>query len=220
VHETARRQASEERLGIARDLHDVVAHSLSLINVQAGVALELMDRRPEQVRTALTAIKQASREALADVQSVLDSLRRPGEEVPRAPAPGLRDVAELMRRAEATGLSVDVRVNPTALPRGVDAAAYRIVQEALTNVVRHADASSVSVRIGPDDGDLVIEVEDDGAERPGPSRGGASGGGRGIRGMTERAAALGGLLTAGREPSGGFAVRARLPLETGPLEPR
>jgi signal transduction histidine kinase len=220
VHETALRQASEERLGIARDLHDVVAHSLSLINVQAGVALELMDRRPEQVRTALTAIKQASREALVDVQSVLDSLRRPGEEVPRAPAPGLRDVEELVRRAEATGLSVDVRVAPAALPRGVDAAAYRIVQEALTNVVRHADASSVSVRIGPDDGDLVIEVEDDGAERPGPSRGGASGGGRGIRGMTERAAALGGQLTAGREPGGGFAVRARLPLETGPLEPR
>ena len=138
AHEAAQRQASEERLGIARDLHDVVAHSLSLINVQAGVALELMDQRPEQVRTALTAIKQASREALVDVQSVLDSLRRPGEEVPLAPAPGLRDVAELVRRAEATGLRVDVRVTPTALPRGVDAAGYRIVQEALTNVVRHA----------------------------------------------------------------------------------
>ena len=179
-----------------------------------------MERRPEQVRTALTAIKQASREALVDVQSVLDSLRRPGEEVPRAPAPGLRDVAELVRRAEVTGLSVDMQVTPLTLPRGVDAAGYRIVQEALTNVVRHADATSVSVRIGPDDGDLVIEVEDDGAERPGPSRGGASGGGRGIRGMTERAGALGGLLTAGREPGGGFAVRARLPLETEPLEPR
>ena len=125
-----------------------------------------------------------------------------------------------MRRAEATGLSVDVRVTPLSLPRGVDAAGYRIVQEALTNVVRHADASSVSVRIGPDDGALVIDVEDDGAERPGPSRGGASGGGRGIRGMTERAAALGGQLTAGLEPGRGFAVRARLPLETGPLEPR
>ena len=122
AQETARRQASEERLGIARDLHDVVAHSLSLINVQAGVALELMDGRPEQVRTALTAIKQASREALVDVQSVLDSLRRPGEEVPRAPAPSLREVEELVRRAEATGLSVDVQVTPLTLPRGVDAA--------------------------------------------------------------------------------------------------
>jgi signal transduction histidine kinase len=222
AHEAARRQASEERLGIARDLHDVVAHSLSLINVQAGVALELMDQRPQQVRTALTSIKQASREALVDVQSVLDSLRRPGEEIPLAPAPGLRDVEELVRRAEATGLSVDVRVTPVTAPRGVDAAGYRIVQEALTNVVRHAHASRVSVRIGPDDGDLVIEVEDDGAERisvPGPSRGG-SGGGRGIRGMTERATALGGELTAGPRPGRGFAVRARLPLETGPLEPR
>jgi signal transduction histidine kinase len=186
------------------------------------VALELMDQRPEQVRTALTSIKQASREALVDVQSVLDSLRRPGEEMPLAPAPGLRDVAELVRRAEATGLSVDVRVTPVSPPRGVDAAGYRIVQEALTNVVRHAHASRVSVRIGPDDGDLVVEVEDDGAERigvPGASRGG-SGGGRGIRGMSERATALGGELTAGPRPGRGFAVRARLPLETGPLEPR
>jgi signal transduction histidine kinase len=217
AHETARRQASEERLGIARDLHDVVAHSLSLINVQAGVALELMDQRPEQVRTALSAIKHASREALADVQSVLDSLRRPGEEMPRTPAPSLRDVRELARRAEATGLAVDMQATPMALPRGVDAAGYRIVQEALTNVVRHADASRVSVRIGEEQGDLVIEVEDDGAGRPGTSgggaRGGAGGGGSGIRGMTERAAALGGQLTAGRRTGSGFRVRARLPLE-------
>ena len=213
-HEAARRQASEERLGIARDLHDVVAHSLSLINVQASVALELMEQRPEQVRTALTAIKHASREALGDVQSVLDALRRPGEEMPRAPAPGLRDVGELVRRAEATGLAVDMRATPLALPRGVDAAGYRIVQEALTNVVRHADASRVSVRIGEEDGALVIEVEDDGAGRPGdPARGGASGGGSGIRGMAERAAALGGQLTAGRRDGTGFCVRARLPLE-------
>jgi signal transduction histidine kinase len=208
-YEAARRLASEERLGIARDLHDVVAHSLSLINVQAGVALELMDQRPEQVRTALTAIKHASREALVDVQSVLDSLRRPGEEVPRAPAPSLRDAAELVRRAEATGLAVDMRAAPMTLPRGVDAAGYRIVQEALTNVVRHADASSVHVRIGAEEGDLVIEVEDDGAGRSG----GSGRRGSGIRGMTERAAALGGQLTAGPGPDRGFAVRARLPLE-------
>jgi signal transduction histidine kinase len=95
----------------------------------------------------------------------------------------------------------------------VDAAGYRIVQEALTNVVRHAGASSVRIRVGPDDGALVIEVEDDGTERPGPSRGGGGGGGRGIRGMTERAAALGGEVAAGPRPGGGFAVRARLPLE-------
>jgi signal transduction histidine kinase len=208
-YEAAQRQASEERLGIARDLHDVVAHSLSLINVQASVALELMEQRPEQVRTALTVIKHASREALVDVQSVLDSLRRPGEKMPLAPAPSLRDVGELVRRAEATGLAVDMQATPLALPRGADAAGYRIVQEALTNVVRHADASRVSIRIGEEDGDLVIEVEDDGAGRPG----GSGAGGSGIRGMAERAAALGGQLTAGRRNGTGFRVRARLPLE-------
>jgi signal transduction histidine kinase len=210
--EAARRQASEERLSIARELHDVVAHSLSLINVQASVALELMDRRPEQMRTALTAIKQASKDALVDVQSVLDSLRRPDEEAPRGPAPSLRNVEDLVRRAEATGLTVDVQVSAPslALPGGVDAAGYRIMQEALTNVVRHADASTVRVQIGQEAGDLIIEVEDDGAGPFGVS----GGGGSGIRGMTERASALGGQLTAGRRPGRGFRVRARLPLGT------
>lgn len=209
--EADRRRASEERLGIARELHDVVAHSLSLINVQAGVALELMDRRPEQVRTALTAIKEASRDALVDVQSVLDALRRPGEEAPRAPAPSLRDVADLVQRAEATGLTVDMQVTAdlTAIPSGTDAAGYRIVQEALTNVVRHAHASRVRVRIGEQDGDLVLVVDDDGT---GPPGGGTGREGTGIRGMTERAAALGGQLVAGPKPGGGFAVLARLPL--------
>jgi signal transduction histidine kinase len=209
--EADRRRASEERLGIARELHDVVAHSLSLINVQAGVALELMDRRPEQVRTALTAIKEASRDALVDVQSVLDALRRPGEEAPRAPAPSLRDVADLVQRAEATGLTVGMQVTADliAIPSGTDAAGYRIVQEALTNVVRHAHASRVRVRIGEQDGDLVLVVDDDGT---GPPGGGTGREGTGIRGMTERAAALGGQLVAGPKPGGGFAVLARLPL--------
>jgi signal transduction histidine kinase len=209
AYEADRRRASEERLGIARELHDVVAHSLSLINVQAAVALELMDRRPEQARTALTAIKQASRDALVDVQSVLDTLRRPGEEAPLAPAPSLRDLADLVRRAEATGLAVDARVTAdlTALPSGAGAAGYRIVQEALTNVVRHADASRVSVLIAEDGGALVIEVADDGPGRPGDV-------GNGIRGMKERATALGGELTAGRQAGGGWRVRASLPLRT------
>ena len=211
AYEADRRRASEERLGIARELHDVVAHSLSLINVQASVTLELLDRRPEQVRTALTAIKQVSRDALVDVQSVLDALRRPGEEAPLAPAPSLRDIADLVRRAEATGLTVGLRVTASLAARssGTDAAGYRIVQEALTNVVRHADASAVTVCIGEDDGALVIEVEDDGPGRTGDR---ADGGGSGIRGMRERAAALGGELTAGRQPGGGWRVRARLPL--------
>jgi len=219
AYEADRRRASEERLGIARELHDVVAHSLSLINVQAAVALELMDGRPEQARTALTAIKQASRDALVDVQSVLDALRRPGEEAPLAPAPSLRDVADLIERAEATGLTVDARVTATvaALPSGVDAAGYRIVQEALTNVVRHANASMVAVWISADDNVLVIEVDDDGTgwtrNRPG---GGTGRSGSGIRGMRERAAALGGELTTGRRAGGGWQVLARLPLGTRP----
>ncbi len=230
AYEADRRRASEERLGIARELHDVVAHSLSLINVQAGVALELMDARPEQIRTALTAIKQVSREALVDVQSVLDALRRPGEEAPLAPAPSLRNVGDLVRRAEATGLAIDARITAdvAVLPSGTDAAGYRIVQEALTNVVRHADADAVRVRIVQDGRDLVIEVEDDGGGRPGSGSGSgskdsaskdsASSGGSGIRGMRERATALGGELTAGRQAGGGWRVRARLPLGTRPAE--
>lgn len=209
--EAARRQASEERLGIARELHDVLAHSLSMINVQAGVALELIDRGPEQVQTALSAIKQVSKDALVDVQSVLGSLRRPDEEAPRAPASSLRDVEDLVLRAEAAGLSVDLRVagELLSLPSGVDAAGYRIVQEALTNVVRHASAANVSVQIGNEERDLVIVVDDDGGGPPGAP---AQGGGSGIPGMRERASVLGGQLTAGPRPGGGFRVQARLPL--------
>jgi signal transduction histidine kinase len=209
--EAARRRATEERLGIARELHDVLGHSLSLINVQAGVALELMDRKPEQARTALTAIKQTSKEALVDVQSVLASLRAPGEEAPRAPVPGIKNLNDLVRRAEAAGLAVGVEQPEKlpSLPANVDGAVYRIVQEALTNVVRHADATAVTVRVCRDEGDLVVVVDDDGDGGPGSS---AAGGGNGIRGMRDRAAALGGQVTAGPRPGGGFRVRARLPL--------
>jgi signal transduction histidine kinase len=214
--EAARRRATEERLGIARELHDVLGHSLSLINVQAGVALELMDRKPEQARTALSAIKQASKEALVDVQSVLASLRTPDEEAPRAPAPSIRNINDLVSRAEAAGLVVEVQqaVQLSSLPANVDGAAYRIVQEALTNVVRHADATTVSIRVFREEGDLVVVVDDDGGGGPGSP---AAGGGNGIRGMRDRAAALGGRVTAGPRPGRGFRVHARLPLpgETG-----
>src|SRR5262249_48261960 len=194
--EAARRQATEERLGIARELHDVLAHSLSLINVQAGGGPELMDRKPEQARTALTAIKQASKEALGDVQSVLDSLRRPDEKAPRAPAPSIANLGELVRRAEAAGLAVRVEQasQPSPLPTNVDGAAYRIVQEALTNVVRHAGAATVSISICQEEHDLVVVIDDDG--RGGPASP-ATSGGNGIRGMRDRAAALNGQLTAG-----------------------
>jgi signal transduction histidine kinase len=191
----------------------VLGHSLSLINVQAGVALELIDRKPEQARTALSAIKEASREALVDVQSVLDSLRRPGEEPPRAPAPSIGNITELVRRAEAAGLAVEVERagQSSVLPAQVDWAAYRIVQEALTNVVRHAGAVAVRIRVGQQDGDLVVTVDDDGGGEPGSP---AAAWGRGIRGMCERARALGGQVAVGPRPGGGFRVHARLPLSS------
>jgi signal transduction histidine kinase len=210
--EEARRQASEERLGIARELHDVLAHSISLINVQAGVALELMDGRPEQARVALTAIKQASRDALIEVQSVLGALRQPGELAPREPSASLRNIDELVQRTRLAGLQVVVRSagDLATLPKAVDATGFRIVQEALTNVVRHAGAANVSIELCRERSALTAAVDDDGRGRAGTAA--TTGGGNGITGMRERAAALGGRVDAGPRDGGGFGVRARLPL--------
>lgn len=213
--EAERRRAGEERMRIARELHDVLAHSISVINVQAGVALALMDERPEQARTALTTIKAASKEALGEVRQVLSTLRAPGE-APRSPAPGLDRLPELVEQAGAAGLTADVRVegDAPALPPGADLAAFRIVQEALTNVVRHSGARSARVRLRYLPGLLDIGVDDDGPA----VTGGDSGGGNGLVGMRERAAALGGTVECGPRPGGGFGVRARLPL-TAPDRP-
>ena len=208
--EEARRRAGEERMRIARELHDVLAHNISLINVQAGVALHLMDEQPGQSRTALAAIKQASNDALGELRSVLDVLRQGDEAPPRAPASGLAQLDSLVAGAGATGLEVRTRVEglPRPLPAGTDLAAFRIVQESLTNVTRHAGPASatVLVRYGPDD--LTVRVDDDGR---GPAA--ATGNGNGIRGMRERVAALGGELTTGPRPGGGFRVQARLPID-------
>ena len=207
--EETRRQASEERLGIARDLHDVLAHNISLINVQAGVALHLMDDRPEQARVALTAIKEASHGALEEVRGVLGALRQEGEEVPRSPASTLERLDDLVTSMAAAGIELrhqrsgDVR----PLPANVDLAAFRIVQEALTNVARHSGAAHATVKILYGPHDLEIEITDDGGSLPG-----TSGGGNGIPGMRERAAALEGRLEAGPRPEGGFRVWARLPV--------
>jgi signal transduction histidine kinase len=204
--ERARRRTSDERLRIARDLHDVLAHNISLINVQAGVALHLIDEQPEQARTALTHIKSASREALQELRSALDALRYGDERATRAPAPGLADLDRLVDAVRAGGLDVrtDISSDLGPLPKPVDLAAYRIVQEALTNVRRHSGARTTTVRIR-DGEQLTIEVLDDG-------RGGAAEEGNGIAGMRERAAALGGSLHAGPRPQGGFGVTASLPL--------
>jgi signal transduction histidine kinase len=212
LEEEARRRTSEERLRIARELHDVVAHNISLINVQAGSALHLMDQQPERARTALTAIKDASKEALVELRSVLGVLRQLDEDAPRSPAPGLDRLDEVVARAAAAGLPVHVEVEgpPTALPPGVDLAAYRIVQEALTNVARHAGPAQAVVRISYGSRDLVLQVDDDGIGAP---TNGATAGGNGIVGMRERAASLGGHVQAGPRPGGGFRVRAWLPVD-------
>jgi signal transduction histidine kinase len=208
--EEARRRAGEQRMAIARELHDVLAHHISLISVQAGVALHLMDEQPEQARTALTAIRQASRESLGELRSVLELLRHGEEGAPRAPAPALEALDALVERTSAAGLPVTVEVTGTArpLPAAVGLAAYRIVQEALTNVTRHAGRpATATVRLGYAPDQLTVEVTDDG-----PGAEDTSGTGSGLLGMAERAAALGGHLDAGPRPDGGFRVAARLPV--------
>jgi signal transduction histidine kinase len=231
AREEARRRASEERLLIARELHDVLAHNISIINVQSGVALHLLDERPEQARPALAAINEASEEALEELGSVLDVLSsglgehgadgESGAWAPHAPTAGLRDLDGLVRRTRATGLDIRVAVEGAArpLPAGVDLAAFRVVQEALTNVVRHAGGDArATVRLAYAPAELVVEVDDDG-RGAGPAAGGSGGsrtadegGGRGIAGMRERVHALGGTFTAGPRPGRGFRVRASLPV--------
>ncbi|MEV6109654.1 sensor histidine kinase [Streptomyces sp. NPDC051940] len=203
------RRADEERLRIARELHDVLAHSISVINVQAGVGLALLDQHPEKAREALTTIKAASKEALGEVRQVLEALRTPGGP-PRAPAPGLDRLGELTEHFAGAGLTVDVTTEGarTALPPGTDLAAFRIVQEALTNVVRHSGSRTARVLIAYGPGELRLRVDDDGPAAPG----GMTGGGNGLVGMRERAAALGGTVEAGPRDDGGFRVQARVPL--------
>jgi signal transduction histidine kinase len=210
------RRASEERLRIARDLHDVVAHSISVINVQASTALHLMDRQPERTRSALVTINQVSKQALVEVRSVLGVLRAVDEHAPREPSLTLARLGDLVQNAAAAGLAVDVEQEGEglALPTSVSLAAYRIIQEALTNSARHSGGTRAVVRISRGERKLIIEVDDDGPEGSAPrvSGSGVAGPGNGIIGMTERAHALGGSLHAGPRPEGGFRVRACLPL--------
>jgi signal transduction histidine kinase len=209
--EEERRRASERRIAIARELHDVLAHHISLINVQAGVALHLLDERPEQARTALAAIKEASRESLGELRSVLELLRHGDEAAPRAPAPGLEALDGLAERTSAAGVpvTVDVDGEPRPVPAAVGLAAYRIVQEALTNVTRNARGAAATVRISYAPTELAVQISDDGR---GVGAAPGIGTGSGLVGMAERAAALGGEVDAGPRPGGGFTVRARLPL--------
>ncbi|WP_302931578.1 sensor histidine kinase [Actinomadura sp. WMMA1423] len=228
----ARRRAVAERLRIARELHDVLAHQISLINVQAGAALHRRDD-PARAYAALEAIKAASKETLRELRGVLGVLRQvdaadPGAgaaDRPPAPPPSLARVGELLDQTAAAGLAVrragdlpEPGSPGTAaledLPAPVGLAGYRIVQEALTNAVRHSGAAAVTVEVRLFPGEVVVRVDDDGA---GPA--GRAADGNGVRGMRERAASVGGQLTAGPGPAGGFRVWARLPLDAAAEPP-
>jgi len=209
AHSEQERQATQARLSIARELHDVLAHSLSMINVQSSVALELLNEQPERAGPALAAIKEASRQAISDVHSLVTALRADNGQ-PTAPTPGLADLDKLISTARATGLTVRTVVEgePRALPSVIDVAGARIVQESLTNVVRHSTAQNATVTVNYGSKELFVAVENDGR----PLNSGPSSGGSGIVGMRERARALGGNLTVRRHPGGGYTVRATLPL--------
>ncbi|HEX9833795.1 MAG TPA: sensor histidine kinase [Mycobacterium sp.] len=202
------RRATQARLSIARELHDVLAHSLSMINVQSSVALELLNQHPERAGPALAAIKDASRQAISDVHSLVDALRT--EHEPTAPTPGMADLDGLVGAARATGLTVTTAVHgePRVLPAVIDVAAARIVQESLTNVVRHSTAEHAEVTVTYRTDALDITVDNDGR----PLNTSPPSGGSGIVGMRERARALGGELSVRKHPGGGFSVRATLPL--------
>jgi len=237
VEGEARRRATEERLRIARELHDVIGHNISLINVQSGAALHRLkksDAPDPAAADALATIKETSRETLRELRTTLGVLRQVDDEAPTAPAPGLARLGELTERAADTaGLRVQTLVEGAerSLPAELDLIVYRVVQESLTNVARHArGATSVTVRLDYGERELRLAVEDDGRGavadvRTGDGAGsgpggsgtgtGAVGGGTGIGGMRERARAVGGELAAGPRPGGaGFAVTARLPYGT------
>jgi signal transduction histidine kinase len=207
LREAQRAAATGERLRIARELHDVLGHDLSLINVQAAAALRRVDKGDTgPQRDALAAVKDASGRALKELRRTLGVLRHVDEAAPLAPSAGLAALPDLLDRSRQAGLAVHGSVTGAVrtVPPSVDLAAYRIVQEALTNVTRHAAASRVDVLVAYGDREVEVRVADDG-------RGAAGGPGSGILGMTERATEVGGSLEAGAGPDGGFVVLARLP---------
>ncbi|MFF3260865.1 sensor histidine kinase [Streptomyces sp. NPDC002932] len=219
--EEAGRRVAEERLRIARDLHDVVAHHIALVNVQAGVAAHVMDKRPDQAKQALAHVREASRSALNELRATVGLLRQSGDpEAPTEPAPGLAVLDELIKTVRRAGLPVEVACAPgenPPLPAAVDLAAYRVIQEALTNVRKHAGPGAKAevsvVRVGAT---AEVMVLDNGRGNQG---GTADGGGHGLLGMRERVTALGGTLNAGPRYGGGFRVHAILPVKALPQQP-
>jgi signal transduction histidine kinase len=212
IHEATQRAVGEEQARIARELHDVIAHSVSTIVVQAAAADDVFDSRPDQARAALRSIERAGRDALGELRRLLGAVRPDAGSDQSGPQPGLDRLDELAEPLRAGGLSVLVRREGPAvpLPAGVDLSAYRIVQEALTNTVRHARATRAEVTVRYASDAVELDVRDDGRASP---SGSANGGGQGLAGMRERASLLGGTLDAGPMPGGGYRVHARLPLE-------
>jgi signal transduction histidine kinase len=207
--ERARRDVTEERMRIARDLHDVVAHSMSVITVQAAFGHLVIDTQPEQARTSLDIIETTGRQTLTEMRQLLGVLRADGPDRSDvlAPAPRLADLGDLITQTALAGVQVDLRITgePRDLPPGVDASAYRIVQEALTNVVKHAHTTTGRVTVDYRPDELSIEVTDEGAGHSGST------GGHGLLGMRERVNLYGGQLSAASLPARGFRVHARLP---------
>jgi signal transduction histidine kinase len=220
-------------LRIARELHDVVAHSMATINVQAGVAAHLLREQPDQTAKAMDAlesVRTTSKEALRELREILNLLRSTDDKEPTAPVPRLSQLDDLVAASARAGLPISVEVSGTArqLPAAIDLAAYRVVQESLTNTLRHAGPARATVRLGYEPDALVLEVTDDGQAQPGaggradgPEAGAGVTGGNGLRGMRERAEAVGGRLEAGPGEGGGFVVRAVLPYggDSGPAAP-
>jgi signal transduction histidine kinase len=221
--ERSRRAVAAERRRIARELHDVVAHNVSVMTIQAGAARSVVDHDPARAEEALEVVQQAGREALTEMRRML-GIMRPGDAAPElAPQPSLSGVAELVERARESGLPVALSVegDPVTLSTGIDLAAYRIVQEALNNTIKHAGRASARVVVRYEPDALELEVADDGR---GPALSGSAqsavpAGGHGLVGMKERVALYGGELETGRRRGGGFRVRARLPLAAGPGVP-
>jgi signal transduction histidine kinase len=210
--EAALRAAADERLRIAQELHDIVAHSLGVIAVQAGVGMHVIDSDPAEARRSFESISSASRSSLAEIRRLLGVVRSGQAGAAYVPAPGLSDLTQLADDVATAGLTVDldVAVDADSLPRSMELAAFRIVQESLTNCLRHAGARRASVRLACEQGGLVVEVSDDGF---GPD--GSRPGGHGLVGMRERVAVHGGSLETGASATGGFRVLARLPCDQG-----
>lgn len=208
--EKARVAVAEERSRISRELHDVIVHSVSVMVVQAQAAQRLLEGEQNEARQALGSIETTGRQALAEMRRLLGILRRTDAELALAPQPSLRHLEVLIAQVRDSGLPVELHVEGEVrtLPPGVDLSAYRILQEALTNTLKHAGPASARVEIHYEDDEVELEVSDDG---PGTGRGGGSG--QGLVGMRERAALYGGVLESGKCAGGGYLVRARLPLD-------